>query len=297
MVKAFQTGVSDFFNHWSLNALLANSRLWRARAGVLPDPWTVWPGKVVTAEAGEVEGLQMADVYSSGPAAISLLTQLADHRVGVNAMSQPRPSQIMGSRTPGITAISLLQQVNRRFTPAFDDMKQATAGAVKQCLFRYGEQIKAGDHESIDYIMKVMGDEDGALVVDALRADDFANNIILELTASSTAANKESDRQNSVMLVNLLAQYYQKALELVMIASNPQVPEPVREVARKIADASSNIIERTLRTFDNVRDPTTFIVEMDAELDKAAAAASDPMNQLMTMMSGGMNGGNGGIQS
>ena len=80
---------------------------------------------------------------------------------------------------------------------------------------------------------------------------------------------KDGDRQNAMMLVNILAQYYQRTLELVAIAANPQTPPAVVEVAKKIADSAGEIIDRTIRTFDQIRDPSTFIIQVEEEIDQA----------------------------
>src|SRR6185437_6671880 len=94
---------------------------------------------------------------------------MAERRVGINDLSTPRPSAVLGSRTPGITALSMLQQVNRRFTPAFDAVRLACAGAVRQCLYRYQERLLAGDRESERHIRRVLGDAEGDLVISLLK--------------------------------------------------------------------------------------------------------------------------------
>lgn len=271
MIAPYEETLTEAYNYHLLNSLLANSRVWVGREGHIPETMQIWPSKVVLVPEPDrdLKALQMADTNPSLIYLQQFLIQLSDNRVGTNAMSQPKPSQIMGSRTPGITALSLLQQVNRRFTPAFDGMRLASAGALKQCIYRYQERILAGDAEVGAHIMRMLGPEDGNLVVNLLRDKNFDENISIELTASSASVNREADRQNAMMLVNILSQYYQRTLELVAIASNPQTPEPVRDVARKIASSAGEIIDRTIRTFDQVRDPATFIIEVGDELDQA----------------------------
>ena len=217
----------------------------------------------------------MGEIYSSSAQDEAIGISLAERRVGVNDMSIPRPSQILGSRTPGITALSMLQKVNQRFTPAFDSLRFALANALKQCMYRYQERLLAGDIVAEKHIHDILGAEDGALVVQTLKHKDFDRGVSIEMMASNAAVNKESERQNSIMLTNLLATYYQRALELVMLASNPQVPEPVRDTAKKIAESASNIIERTIRTFDEIRDPGAFIIDIAEEIDQTKGLAQD----------------------
>lgn len=293
MMQPYEEEMTEVHNHQVLNSLLANSRVWVGKEGTIPSTMKVWAGKVIPAlnPNEDLKALQMADTYPSAVYLQSLIMQLADNRVGTSAMSQPRPSQIMGSRTPGITALSLLQQVNRRFTPAFDGMRTAIANAVKQCLYRYQERLLAGDADVAAHIISILGPEDGQLVVNLLRQESFDEHIDMELTASSASVNREADRQNAVMLFNLLAQYYQRTLELMMIASNPETPPQVKETAQKIASAAGEIIDRTIRTFDQVRDPSTFIVDINDQIDQIPDVSQDGLGQILQMFSGGGAGG------
>ena len=82
----------------------------------------------------------------------------------------------------------------------------------------------------------------------------------LNSAPSNYRTNKEADRQNAMMLIQILMGYYQRVLELVAIAADPQAPPEVKEVAIKIAEASGEVIDRTIRTFDSVRDPALLSV-------------------------------------
>ena len=275
MLREFQRGVTDLYNHWITNAMIANARIWKARRGALGPSPRFWPNKVIELDdPNSLKAEQMGDTYPSLPQAIAVTISLAERRSGVNEMSLPRPSQVLGSRTPGITALSMLQQVNRRFTPAFDAIRLATAGAVRQCLWRYKEQLLAGNTEAERTLVEVLGAEDASKVAEVLRREDFDQAIHIELTASSASVNRDADRQNALLLVNILGQYYEKVLQLVTIATNPQVPKPVKDVAAKIAQAAGEAIDRTIRTFDQMRDPRTFIIDVEAQVDQAAAGAN-----------------------
>jgi hypothetical protein len=63
----------------------------------------------------------------------------------------------------------------------------------------------------------------------------------------------------------------------------------------KIAEAAGEVIDRTIRTFDQVRDPALFRIEIDVEMETAMAnAPQQGIQQLMQMMAGGL--GQGGQQ-
>jgi hypothetical protein len=287
MVKPFEEEATEIHNYRMLNMLLANCRFWKGRTGTTADgELRIWPGKYLEMQDPEdLKGEAMAEVYPSIFQSESIPIALAERRTGVNEMSYPRPSQVLGSRTPGITALSMIQMTNRRFTPAFDQIRIGSAKAIIQCMYRYQERLLANDTRVEENIRSVLGTRDGALVINALKRPDFDEAVAIEMTASGATTNRDADRQNAIMLVNILSSYYQKTLELVMIASNPQTPPEVRDVATKISGAASEIIERTIRTFDQVRDPQTFIIDVEREIDALPGLDQEGVSGLTGLVS------------
>ena len=293
MTKPYQDELVELHMHQLINVMLSNARMYKTKTGNVPEGTiAVWPNRnFEVTNPEDITEMKLSDIYPSLPQTQAMVISLAERRTGVNDMSLPRPSQVLGSRTPGITALSMLQQVNKRFTAAFDGVRLATAEAAFQCLIRYQERVRDGDAEVEFHILQLLGDDpeadDGGLVLEILRRADLEKAMTVELTASSASINRDADRQNAVMLVNLLANYYQKTLELVGIASNPQTPAPVRDVAKKIAESAGEIIDRTIRTFDQIRDPATFIIDVERELDQNAGQLDqNGLSMLQSMMQG-----------
>ena len=297
MTRDLQTAISDTTNYWILNMYLANCRMYKTRTGTFPGGTVnIWPGKnLEMANPEDMEPITMADVYGSGPAAIQMLSGFAERRTGLNDASAPRPSQILSSRTPATTALTAFQQIGKRFAPAFDQMREATAGAVRQCLYRYQEKLLAGDTITEDWIKDVMGEEDGERVITLLRDKRFDDEISVVLTATSATVNRDTDKQNTILLVNILIQYYQRVLELTTVAANTQIPQEVREVATQIVKKAGEIMDRVIRTFDSISDPETFIIEqeenMNEELGGLSQSGLGQLGQLLENVGGGANGG------
>lgn len=287
MTRPYQEEMTELHNHQLINVMLANTRMWAVRTGTLDEgAIAVHPNKILefTDPQADIKELKCSDIYNSLPMTQGQVASLAERRVGLNNLNAPNQSAVMGNRTPGITTLSLLQQVNRRFTPAFDDMRNATSAAVRQCVQRYAELVQDGDPQVLTHLQKILGEKDAALVQEVLSQPDFSEAVAVELTASSASTNRDADRQNAIMLVNLLGQYYQRTLELVAIASNPQTPPPVVEVAKKIATSAGEIIDRTIRTFDQIRDPQTFIIEIQDELDQGVGAVDQQGLQMLSAL-------------
>jgi len=294
MLRSYEEELTDLHNYQTLNVLLANSRMWVAKEGAVDDDMRIWPNKKVSVPNPKEDliPLQMGEIYASLPQLQAMIIQLAERRVGVNEMSNPRASSVMGNRTPGITTLSLLQQVNKRFAPAFNSIRDGFAGAVIQGLYRYQERLLANDAAVMAHITQVVGVDEAQSIFRLLRDKNFDERVNVELTVTSSSVNKEADRQNAMMLVNILSQYYQRTLELVTIAANPQTPPAVVDVAKKIANSAGEIIDRTIRTFDQIRDPIAFIINVDEEIDAAAAGApQQAITQLLGMMPGATGGG------
>ena len=161
-------------------------------------------------------------------------------------------------------------------------MRNGVSAAIRQCLYRYQEQLLSGNTRAAEHIIEVLGPEDGQRVVRVLKNERFDEHVSVELTAASVSTNKEADRQNAIILVNILTQYYQRILELAVVAVNPQTPPAIKKVVEKIASAAGEIIDRTIRTFDQVRDPGTFIINLEegAEFDQMSALAGG-LQQLL----------------
>lgn len=296
MMRNLQPAISDTMNYWMLNMFLANCRFFKARTGTVSGgTMRLWPNKIV--EVNDPEDLKpeaMADAYNSGPVAVQMLFGFTERRTGLDT-SGPQPSQILRSRTPATTAGLAFQQVNKRFAPAFDQMRSATAGAVRQCLYRYQERLLAGDTTTEEWILDVMGDKDGERVISLLKDKRFDDEVSVVLTATSATVNRDSDKQNTILLVNILIQYYQRVLELTTVAANQQIPEEVRNVATQIVKKAGEIMDRVIRTFDSITDPETFIIEQEERLNNELGGLPqeglDGLSRLIGLAGGGENGG------
>jgi len=299
MMMPFEDALTEWDNFMLLNGFLANARIWTGDN--LPDTLKIWAGKVI--HDSSLEGVAMADVHPSAWQFHALLADMARKRVGASELVSP---QNMPSRVPGISMMTAMQQVNRRFAPAFDGMRTAVAnGSIKQALYRYQEQLLAGNVAAESHIFNVLGFDAGRRVASTLRNENFDEWLDVELMASSASLNKEADRQNSILLANILNSYYEKVISLAAMASNPQTPPEVVEVAKKVASSASEVIDRTVRTFDQIRDPGLFVVELDEifdEIQSPESQASRAIQQVMQQIpqltgEGGGNGGGGGPAS
>ena len=274
MVKELNIIASDTLNHWIDNAFLANVRMFATPHGTLDAEQTVlaWAGRnIKMADPEKLKEIRLSDEYSSMPQILAMVMGLAERRTGINDLTSPRPSQVLGSRTPGITALSLLQQVSNRQTPAFDNIRNAAAGGLKQCIYREQERILSGDQETIKYLTKLMGQKDAQLYIEILNDTEFDDAVTVEMSASSASVNKEAERQNLMMFgQQVFRQYVMDMVQAGTVLSNPQSPPMLKEIILRASEGYSKIVERIMTTFDQFRDPERFLLSLMASQEASA---------------------------
>lgn len=258
MIRGFQEEVTKTHNNRVDNSYLANTRVFLAADGAAEETKRIWPGKVIhVTQKDDVSALVMADVYPSSVQNEMITLRLAEQRVGLNDLAN---AQTTGSRVPGITALTLVSQANKRFAAAFDGIRSGASEAERQVLYRYQERLLANDEAAASTIRTVCGEKDGNRVIAALKRDDFDESMNIELTASSASVNRESDRQSQLALVQIMTTYYERMVEIAQLLLNPMLPPQLRAVLERVAKGASELIDRTLRTFDQVRDPEELLI-------------------------------------
>jgi len=298
MISPLQSVTTDLHNHQVDNVAMANMRMFKSRYGAIKGGTVnIWAGRnLEMANPEDLMEMKLSDIYPSLERTQGQVTQLAERRTGANELTQPNQNQTFGNRTPAATATSLLQQANRRFTPAFDAVRLGTAGAVRQAILRVAERIRGGDLDYEQHLIRTLGEQNATQVIDCLKDEFFDHSIGIHVTASSNAINKDADRQNAVTLANLLAPYYEKMLQLVTTVSNPMAPPEVRQVALKISAATSELIDRIIRTFEQFKDPEIFVVDPSDEIEQAQESADAQTMMQLALASGMMGGEPGGGQ-
>jgi hypothetical protein len=256
-VQPFQEEMTELHCYTLLNIFLANARVFAVSDNAVQQGFEVIPGKTVRLLTDDVTKafaeMKLSEVYPSALQAQQGAMQMASQRVGAGGAAGFM--QKGGSRTPGVTALSLLNQVNRRFAPAFADMRETTAAAVRQCLYRYRERLKADDKKVKQHLARVLGEEGALLMEELLTSDDFDRAVSLEFKAATASVNREQDRQNAIMMANVTNQYYTQVVNLAIQASSQQISEPVRDILVDAAKRGTAMMDVIMRTFDQFRHP------------------------------------------
>jgi 2-phospho-L-lactate guanylyltransferase (CobY/MobA/RfbA family) len=87
------------------------------------------------------------------------------------------------------------------------------------------------------------------------------------------------------MLMNVLGQYYKQILELVQLMSSPMVTPELRTTGELIIKAAGELVDRTMRTFDQIRDPEDFVIKMSDIAQQSQGPNPQQLAQLVQALS------------
>ena len=292
MLRPFQEGATNQYNNAIDNSQLANARFWAGKHGAVPDnEFRIFPNKFLPLSdpRNDLVALPMADIYPSAFQNLQQTVQFAERRVGVSAITGQQQGGQLGARTPGITAMQILQKSQERFGPAFDSVRQSVAGTVRQAIFRYREQVLADNQGAIADIHMMMEDR-GDLVIQLLMDPRMDDTISIELTASNARVNRDTEQQNWILIGQQLITVSERQLQLAMLIDNPEVGETTKNVAMQLARTGAELVDRIMRSFDQVRDPRGLIVDLDrAVAEVEAAQPPDELQNIAALIGQGLD--------
>ena len=288
MARPFQREVTEWHNFKMQNAHLSNARIWAYRLGAVGvgEELKISPNKALGL-ADPVNDLiekKMSDNYPTAQQYEAAVIALAEMRIGTPAMGPVQGVQT-GKRVPAATAMSVLQQQNRRFTAPFDNIRRALAGAMTQCFMRMREEyLKGGEWKknTLATMVYMVGPKNASLIEEVFKAAssiDMRDKVIIETTATSQSINRQADKQNAIERMQIMGGFYEKMMGLGQVLLNPQTPPPMKELVTGIAAAAVESVKAYLRGFDDIRDPDVFIPEMFRNLGDDKENATDQQQQ------------------
>ena len=283
MCRPFEEEVTELFNFGMANAHLANTRYATYRLGsTIGDNIKLAPNTPLGL-ANPKEDLifnQAGDIYPSLQQYIAVTEMLADRRVGTS-QSAAGPHKL-GGRTPATTAMSLLQAQNRRFASPFNNIRYALADTATQLIMRLKEQyVRGGDDQQsvMKYLIKAIGAKHTSRILELFEEDDSAisDHVVIEITASSASVNREADKQSSVMMMQVLDNYYNQLMQAAQALQAP--PEIMQKLVLMMAEKKRAAMATLLQTFDTVRDPDKYLIKVEEVLGGGGASQNPAQGQ------------------
>ena len=245
LMENFQEEISKMHNQRIDNRDVANTRVW----AVDPDSkihqgYQIYPSAMVPARKGEIEAIGAGDISASSIDEERNAIELAERRSGV---SPPMQGYGAGQNTKrgvytAMGTLSLLQEGNRRTDLNISDMRFAHTKLGRIISKEYAEW---GIDERK---LAQFGDRHEAIMAAAQLVKD--GKLGLPVSSATASVNREVEKQNSLMMTQVMARHYGMVGQLLTTAANGMLPESVRIYAGQVIDASNLVMKKILRYFD-----------------------------------------------
>jgi hypothetical protein len=267
--RLYGIGIGDMLvNAQEEVSTMHNQRIDAATVRTMPLFWALKDGEIGVNEAlfpGRILHVARPDEFGAIPLATGALESTVDdeqlalayhrERTGINDF-------VMGGDGPDVsyaaasTAASQLREGKKRFDQTMREIRTALSGAGTRILELY-QQFSQGQK-----VYLAMGETDGALVQKVLNfpLDIIRAGVIVDVTATSAALNKEVEVRTNTLIMQLLQRHNQETLSLFMQLFNPQVPEPMRAVIVQQLRASTTMMRRILDAY-GIQDAEALVVD------------------------------------
>lgn len=245
IIGDLQEEISTIHNQRRDNMTVANTRVWRVSPlSKLHDGYTIYPSAMLPAEKDEIEPMIHGEVSEIAIAEEQLTLELAERRTGVSPPMQGYGAATQGKRGVYSAAgtMSLLQEGNRRTDLTVADMRYShlRIGRIlsrQYAMFGLDERKLMFFGNQSDLIM-----EASELVK--------AGKLGLAVTAASASVNKEIEKQNDLLLVQVMSRHYGMISQLMQAVQSSMTPPQIKQYLTQVISASDKLMKSILRNFD-----------------------------------------------
>jgi hypothetical protein len=245
----FQEGASETYNGYRDNQTVANTRVWRVHPdSKLHQGYRIYPSAMLPADKDEIEPLAHGDVSNINLDELRLLLELAERRSGVSPPQQGMGAGVTTGKRGIYSAmgtLSLLQEGNSRKDLNVSDMRDSHVRLMRLISLQYGKFGSDSKHH--DSRLELFGKK-AKLIKTALEM--IANRKMgLPCYSSTASINKEVEKQNDMMLVNVMMRHYQTVAQLLGSMQSVMTPPAVKSYFVEVMIASNLLMKKILRNF------------------------------------------------
>lgn len=240
--EQFQTAITTVNRQRIDNATLSNMRMLavKKQSGITPDE-PIFPGKLwfVDDPKNDVQPLQMSEIYSSQFNNEAALLQYSERRTGVNEVILGLPHQ----GTPGTATgdLARLSEGNKRFDLVLRNVRHWLGDLGLDALANYQQ---FGNRQRHWLVLGEKGEWVERLLT--LPTALVREGAVVELTATDSTANRETEQQQWLSLLTVLERHYDRLIALAQLLQDPQI---LLESAIRAARAGDEAMKHLLRTF------------------------------------------------
>jgi hypothetical protein len=249
-VESLQEEASTIHNQRRDRAHLANIVMYIAKmSGQLPDSIRPRSGLVIKTPGGR-EDIQEFHPSTNVPIDIAeedSVMRLGSLTVGMNDVDLGKISSPVG-RAAATSIMALMQEGARRFDLNVTGIRAALteeAHQVTELWQVYGlpDKDESGSPE------QVLDDKDAALVRQLIEQPVSLRGLIsIQLNASTTAVNKEVEKQSNIQLYGIVQGYMQQVLQMAAMIGNPQVPPELKAIILHGVKGQDKLLEKIFQS-------------------------------------------------
>lgn len=249
IVWPFQEGASETYNGYRDNQTVANTRVWRVDPdSKLHQGYRIYPSAMLPGIKGEIEPLEHGDVSNINLDELRLLLELAERRSGVSPPQQGMGAGVTTGKRGIYSAmgtLSLLQEGNSRKDLNVSDMRDAHVRLMRLISIQYG---KFGfDSKKHEQRLALFGGKSDNIKKALQMISD--RRMGLPCYSSTASINKEVEKQNDMMLTNIMARHYQMIAQLLASMQSVMTPPDVKKYFTEVIIASNLLMKKILRNF------------------------------------------------
>jgi hypothetical protein len=233
--------------------IIANVPGWKKKMyGNVPDPSSGWyPGKVFELEnLDDLDILQFGGNYNSMIEEEQFLLQIAERYTGIGSPAQGTSAgQMEGSRgvySSGGT-LALLAEGNKRLD-IFNRRLRLPFHRTGRLIFHSYRDFGA---EQLTAELEAFGEAKEFLKrVFNVREPRVYNGVFFDIGASDSGANRELDRQNTLLMANTLSAYYRQVVESSTMLAQIPPDNPLRGILISVLEGAKDLADRLLFLYE-----------------------------------------------
>lgn len=234
--------VSTIHNQTVDSATIANVKCFKAKKGRgINANERAYPGKIFFLDdLDDLQEFMLGEVKASSFRLSEEVSLLAEKRSGVNDYTLGRESGVLKSRATARGTLALISEGNRNLDLKLRSMRQLLAEGTKQNI----ELHQQFEPEGREWIK-------GKEVFQQLFPPyDVRRRMAFQCSAPDSAMNKQVEQEVNQVLMQQAGGIYDKLIQFVQIATSPQTPPALQQLAMQSAKSYHALIEKTLRSFN-----------------------------------------------
>lgn len=232
---------------------------WALKGGAIGQDTPIFPGvKLLVDSPNAIGVLKLAEgQYVSTAPDEQMAMAIMRERVGANDF-------VMGGDGADVayaaatTALNQLREGKKRF----DQVMREVRGCLGSVGLKVMELYQQFNQRGKQYT--ALGAADGEIVTRVLNfpLDIIRAGVIVDVAATSAAMNKEVEVRTNTLLMQMLNQHGQQQLQLMAQLSNPQIPEPMKQLINAQLRSGSIMMKKILDSY-GVQDASDLVTDFN----------------------------------